>query len=336
MSAGRRVLVIGPDWQAGTTESVARAFTACGCTVNTAALRIHLPLPLPPKIAWRMEGWLPRMTLAHCYRHNHRLALAAGSAAAYDLIFVLFGSYLRAETIAELRARTRTRLVLWVLDDPFIGWSAVPALRAEMLAAYRQYHRVYVFDGYYVAALRAHFGDRCACLPLAYDDGIFAPATGVEKEFPAAFVGERFPNRVALLRELPGPVHTFGGYFGDLPNCVRHSRVTPAEANTIYQRTVVNLNCNHPQSVWGTNTRTYEVAGAGGMLLNDARPDLAGQFVAGEEMEYYSSPGEAAEKLRFYLQHPERAAALGARAAARAKREHTFTHRMRQVLADCP
>ncbi|HNW93996.1 MAG TPA: glycosyltransferase, partial [bacterium] len=183
----------------------------------------------------------------------------------------------------------------------------------------------------------AHTGVSCHYLPLAYDDAVFAPATEqAAKQYQVVMVGERFPLRAACLAALDGVVaDVWGGDFRDVPNCRCHPPVPPAAANRIYQQAVLCFNAHHPQSVWDSNARVFEVAGAGGCLLTDAKQALTGQFRIGEEVLTYSSPAEFADKARFLLAHPEVAAAIGARAAQRARREHTYAARIRRLLADC-
>lgn len=326
-----KVFLVGPDWSAWTTRSLERAFIANGGTVTR--FDCH----------WRAEraGWrrverliwrlLPDANMPYYRWRNHR-ELPARVPADCDLVFVVIGDWLRAETVHELKSRTRARLALWVMDDPFIRWDDPPVLRTQQLRALADYDAVFVFDSYHLASLNGHFGGKFHHLPLAYDETVYRPLD-LAKRYPVSFVGARYPNRHRLLRAIEDVgCEVWGGPFPGIRNLRHHPPAPAPVANEIYNQTVVNVNLNHEQSIWGTNLRTFEVPGSGGFLLTDLKRELPDLLVPGKEVETYASDGEFREKVRYYLDHPDEAARIAAAGHRRAAAEHTYACRIKTVL----
>lgn len=326
------VTVVGPNWAAGTTASLARAFTACGVSASAVHYAYWEPLCGVRKIgSWQRRLW-PQAADRRCCRITHERVLQACSEGC-DLLFIIIGHTVSAETVVDIRRKYGTKAVLWVVDDPFIAWNSPPTFRQELYKLMAACDSVCVFDEYYCAAITAHTGIPCRYLPLAYDESIFIPDPDTNKRYQVAMVGARFPLRAACLAALDDvTVDVWGGDFRDMANCRCHQPVPSSAANTIYNQAVVCFNANHQQSIWDNNTRVFEVAGAGGCLLTDSKQALAQQFRIGEEVLAYDSPRDFADKARYLLAHPAAVAAIGARAVARARAEHTFTQRVRTVL----
>lgn len=330
MNVPLRVCVAGPRWVAQTTESVAAAFAADGATVQCVHYAYWEPLCGIRRLGSWQRRYFRGAADRRCRRITHERILAA-CAGGCDLLFVVIGDTVAAETVHSVRDRHGARTALWLVDDPLVVWEQPPRFREETCAAAAAYDRVYVFDDYYLPALRAHTGADCRHLPLAYDETIFSPAVE-EKRYQVVMVGEWSAQRAACLAALDGvAADVWGGHFRDVRNCTCHPRVTPAAACTIYRQATVCFNANHPQSIWDCNTRVFEVTGAGGCLLTDARSNLPAYYQAGEELLVYSTPRECADLVRHLLAHPEEAACIGARGAERALREHTFRARMHGV-----
>lgn len=345
--SGPRVLLIGPGWIGGTQAAVASALTELGATVvefceDDDFLWNGQPRP-------RAQQWCDRLTerllgrerfARHAFRAAYRVndrRLRALGVTDYDLVLVLSGGLVHHETVHWLKAAARAPLFLWQWDDPFMAWGNPPRARTEALLAYPAYDRIFVFDSYYVPRLHSHFPRvAVAHLPLAYDPQVYLPAMAapVEPVYPLAFVGWGFAGRVEMLRPLRGSgLNLWGSGWGELAACVRGGVIPPAETARVYQRAGVVININHPQSVWSTNTRTFEVPGCGACLLTDAKRELADYFVPDREVAIFNSAAELQEKCRWYLAHPVERAALAAAGLTRARGEHTYAHRLRRVLA---
>lgn len=75
------------------------------------------------------------------------------------------------------------------------------------------------------------------------------------------------------------------------------------EMPKVFACSKINLNPSLRCIQSGIPLRALDVMGAGGFLLSNYQPELAEQFVDGEEMVLYESVEDAFEKARFYLEH---------------------------------
>src|SRR5262249_23732709 len=82
----------------------------------------------------------------------------------------------------------------------------------------------------------------------------------------------------------------------------------------------------------GANQRVYEIAGVGRCQLCDAKADLKPLFEEDREIVLYRTLPELREKALALLADPARAAELGQRGRQRALAEHTWTHRVRELV----
>jgi spore maturation protein CgeB len=94
----------------------------------------------------------------------------------------------------------------------------------------------------------------------------------------------------------------------------------------------VCLNTLHYGEVDGLNCRAFEIAGCGGFQLISDVPAIAEHFEPDEEIVVFRSVDEMVEKARHYAGHPEAAREIAARGRARAHRDHTYEHRLADIL----
>ena len=80
------------------------------------------------------------------------------------------------------------------------------------------------------------------------------------------------------------------------------------------------------------NMRLYEATGMGCMLLTDRKRNLHELFEPGKEVAVYSSPDECRETIAYYLDHESERRAVAEAGHARTLCEHTYVHRMQELL----
>lgn len=108
-------------------------------------------------------------------------------------------------------------------------------------------------------------------------------------------------------------------YYDDLP--------------AIYGATAINFNATSRQMKAAVNQRVFDVPAAGGFLLTDFKEQLAEVLEPGKESVCYHHPGEIPDLVRFYLNHPEARKQIIERGRARVLGEHTYRHRLQEMLA---
>ena len=83
---------------------------------------------------------------------------------------------------------------------------------------------------------------------------------------------------------------------------------------------------------YANNMRLYEATGVGTLLVTDAKDNLASLFEPGKEVVAYHSPEEAIEIIDYYLGHKEERNAIAKAGQERTLREHTYRHRMQELI----
>ena len=79
--------------------------------------------------------------------------------------------------------------------------------------------------------------------------------------------------------------------------------------------------------------RVFELAAVGTPQLSDAKGDIARHFTADREIVLYRSVGELRDRARALLADEALRRSLAAAARARALAEHTWTHRIEELLS---
>jgi spore maturation protein CgeB len=117
-------------------------------------------------------------------------------------------------------------------------------------------------------------------------------------------------------------------------------RVDPSEYVKIFNASAINLNLHSSMERDGVepngdfvNPRTFELAAAGAFQLVDERTLLPEKFEIGNEMITFANRVELEQKIDYYLAHPEERKAIAERSRKRALTEHTYVHRVQEMLS---
>lgn len=151
-----------------------------------------------------------------------------------------------------------------------------------------------------------------------------------------AFAGHCSTSRwVALnqLRQVGVPLDVFGP--GSRPRWFGKSRdmLSSLQLGAIYRRYFLNFNLLQPENTeHGLNLRAFEVAMAGGLGCYPRVPDLERSFVAGEEVVAYESLEDLVAQWKALVERPEIAARIAEAGWRRARRDHDFRNRAREIL----
>jgi spore maturation protein CgeB len=80
------------------------------------------------------------------------------------------------------------------------------------------------------------------------------------------------------------------------------------------------------------NMRLFEATGMGTLLITDWKRNLHAMFDLEKEVATYRGPEECWEKVAYYLCHPEEREAVARAGRERTLRQHTYHHRMQELL----
>jgi spore maturation protein CgeB len=243
-----------------------------------------------------------------------------------DMVLVFKGATLAPEDVRELRGRFGGRWVNWFPDDPHrieLSLSLAPAYDVFFT------HDSSSVERHRQAGARAHY------LTFGCDPSYHRPLDGSRRWCaPLVFVGSRDPVRervVEAARDLGltarGPGWPGGPVYGD--DFVRALSGATVGLN-IHQHFG---EAGDPASYGtGANMRVFELAAVGTPQLCDAKGDIARHFTPDREIALYRSVAELRERARFLLADATARRSLARAARERALAEHTWRHRMEELL----
>lgn len=195
---------------------------------------------------------------------------------------------------------------------------------------------------HFVPRLRA-MGIASEYFRIGFDTRVLELLGPVTPDIDASFVGgisrhhgKALPMLEYLARHTP--ISFFGYGAGSLN---RQSPIVPRHKGEVWgldmyralarSRVTLNRHINVAEN-FANNMRLYEATGVGSLLITDRKDNLGELFEIGKEVVAYDSPEEAAELIRYYTAHPEEARAIAQAGQARTLREHTYQHRMVELL----
>ncbi|MBI1952748.1 MAG: glycosyltransferase [Candidatus Omnitrophica bacterium] len=278
------------------------------------------------------ERWLAK-------RDQRLLALARQ--AQPELILILRGETLSASLLRALKASTRAPLITWWLDNPF---------RFPIEDRLPLIDHFYLFDRSYLPDLKKAGARTVSFLPCACDETVYRPlalSPLQRRRFHSevAFVAWHAPGRDRMVQALAefdlkvwgrgwGSPQVRASLNGAWRRVVSPERYVPDRTTArIYNAASMGLNVHDEQARQaGLNARAFELLGCGTFELTDHVPGMEELLTPEREVATYRSPGEAREKVSYYLRHPEEARRMAQEGRRRVLQEHTYLHRMRTLL----
>ncbi|MCR5477432.1 MAG: DUF3880 domain-containing protein, partial [Lachnospiraceae bacterium] len=112
-----------------------------------------------------------------------------------------------------------------------------------------------------------------------------------------------------------------------------HGGVTSLDQMPIvFRRSRINLNLTMRSIETGLPQRIWDVLGAGGFLLTDARADLPENLVPGVHLETFGDEAELVEKVRYYLEHSAERETIARAGYEEVCRAGTVLHRVMEMV----
>jgi spore maturation protein CgeB len=236
--------------------------------------------------------------------------------------------FLTPQKMAELRPYTKL----------IVGQIASPLPPDAYL---KGYDLILTSFPHFVPRLRAK-GIASEYFRIGFDTRVLELLGTPEQDIQASFVGgisrhhgKALPILEYLARTTP---IEFFGYGADKlerssPIIARHhGEVWGLEMYRTLARSRVTLNRHiNVAENYANNMRLYEATGVGSLLITDLKDNLGKLFEVGKEVVAYTSPEEAAELIRYYIDHPDEASAIAHAGQARTLREHTYQQRIEEL-----
>jgi spore maturation protein CgeB len=267
-----------------------------------------------------------------------------------DLVIVFNGlNYVAATTVQQLRKRGM-RTAVWFTDDPYYAdLSGAIALNYDIVFT----QELSCVDWYRsLGCMEVHY------MPLAASMEIYRPQrVDGQLHTDICFLGSGYRNRIALFDAIAPLLASHktlivGRWWERLEQYkllkpfIRDEEawLTAEDTNYRYASARIVINCHRAYDddeinsnqlriqALSPNPRTFEIAAAGALQLVDARADLARFYMSGQEVETFSSSGELADKINYYLQHEGQRKQIALKGLARTVREHTYISRLQELL----
>lgn len=197
-------------------------------------------------------------------------------------------------------------------------------------------------------------------LPWCTNPRVYRPSSvSTDYRSDVCLVGQGFPNRMALLNAIAPAlerlhVKLIGDWtgWGDalaprLKRFVRPGVYDAGEVARYFCGAAINLNIHRdpmPETMPNNrnsrrvparspNNRLFDIAACGAFqLVDDSRPDIRRLYREGEEVVLFHDARDLAEKIEYYLAHPDERRRIAEAARRRTLWEHTFRHRLAVIV----
>lgn len=246
-----------------------------------------------------------------------------------DVFFTVKGIGITADLLRQIR-ETGTRTVMYYPDVIFNHTGVF----AESFSEYDIFITTKTFQLDHLERLLGR--EHVAYVPHGYVDAVHRPVFDniTEKDYRVdlLYAGNHSPYKQRWLEAaLPGlpesRVEIIGNRWqekassGPLSHCEmlgERKGIAYAEAIQL-ARINIAIHFGPTSSRWEdrVSTRTFEIPACKGFMLHIDNEEVREFFTPGEEIDVFSTPEELANKIRFYLAHPELRAQMIERAYAR-------------------
>lgn len=325
----------------GTSDFYSRHLNALGCEAEDMIVNC-----MTLQAAWAKQNNVPFSRLA--MRIPHRafrlpligkffsnlpglldVAIAQVKKAKPDVLYCQDLSFFPGEVLKKLKQSVRL----------IVGQIACPLPPESFI---KGYDLILTSFPHFVPRLRA-FGMASEYFRIGFDTRVLEKLGEIPKDIDASFVGgisrhhdKAVPVLEYLAHNTPIQFFGYGADSLDTDSPIRarhHGEVWGLDMYRALARSRITLNRHiNVAENNANNMRLYEATGVGTLLLTDRKDNLGELFEIGKEVVAYSTAEEAAELIRYYLNHPEEAQTIARAGQARTLREHTYRHRMEELV----
>jgi len=173
-------------------------------------------------------------------------------------------------------------------------------------------------------------GSRCILTPaIPMNPSLLRKLDNQEKLYDATFVGTLHSYRRDYLADMASRGITVSYLGGGNENKLPYARMVK-----VFNQSRINLNFASGEGRRIIVGRVFEVTLCGGFLLTEYHPDLEHWFEIGREIVCFETAAEAAEKIRYHLQHSDEREEIAARGYSRALRDYSGPEILRKLFLE--
>ena len=171
--------------------------------MNILIITYELPI-LWPDFAMDIKESGNNVDIVHYKKDESNNIINKTKSNNYDLIIVIKGEYVESKTIKEIKICSDAKIVLWIIDDPYLRWSDCNGPTFNKIAAkcYKEYDKIYIFDTFYKDRLINSGFRNTHYLPFAYSPLYYKNVSIDNKLYDISFLGRGYKSRAKILMKL--------------------------------------------------------------------------------------------------------------------------------------
>lgn len=307
-----------------------RAFEAIGCTVFFIPTSEDLPF-------WAEVGycgWKINNRLYHWSFSKHLFARACDFRP--DVVFIYGSNWcVPANIIRQLKRKLGCKVIIWEVNNCFFQHH-----QAESISLYDHF---FVLDSYMIPVLKVAGVEQvqhlCACAdPEEHSVARLSEQDCKRYGSDICFVGSYSPERAQLFEVLTDyNLKIYGTGWenanSEISRCINFEPVYGLKKTKIYAGSKVSINFHGQHMIAGENFRVFEVATTGTAVSFSAyKPDLLQCFVPDKEIIIFENKEDLRRKIDYYLQNIDKLNSIAKASQKRILSEHTYIHRVYNIL----
>jgi len=337
-----RILYCGQNWYGSNARSCADALRRLGCEVLDIDEQTFFPqvTSFSSRVVRRLM-W-PRM-VNEFNRHILRMAEIFRP----DIFLAYKGNYIYVRTLREVRGRGIPLYTFFPDTSAFGHGKWLPKSLPE-------YDCIFHTKPFWYADVTKHINLKAGLfLPHGYNPYLHKPVEGDARDIAdygcdVSFIANhtRYKERILdrLLRLRPdldlriwGAGWTSRSESQSLRRCIKGFQLLGEPYARGVQTARINLAImtgviGRASSGDLTTSRTYTIPAVGGFMLHERNPEVLELYKQSKEIECFDSPEELAEKIEYYLAHPDEREQIARAGHARCVPAYSYDNRMAEIL----
>lgn len=337
-----RILLTGTNWYGSNARSCADSLRRLGCDVLDIDEETFFPAgnALSARVARRLL--MPWMA-----REFNIAILNAAKTFAYDFFLSMKGTHIERSTLRSL-ARNGQPLYNFFPDTSAFQWGR------RLPEALPEYSCVFFTKAFWLHDVTARISLRSAFfLPHGYDPilhRVFSLQRHDDSEYgcDVSFIGTYTSHKESILAELLrlrphlnlsiwGDRWTRKSTAPELRNSIKGFPLLGERYSRAIQVAKINLAIMSgvmPGASSGdlTTSRTYTIPASGGFMLHERNDEVLSLYEEGAEIECFDCAEELANKIDYYLAHPEERAKIAHAGHIRCVPAYSYDRRMADLL----
>ena len=337
-----RILFLGENWFGSCARACCYALRRAGCDVKDIDIQTLMP-------QWRQPSnrVITRLLRSRIIREYNDLILESALQFHPDIVLAFKGAFVNSSTLDALRS-SGVALYNYYPDTS-------PSAHGRHLASsIRAYDCVFYTKKFWGTSVPDGLGGRhMVYVPHGYDADVHRPLPLDSKDTQlygnkVLLVAGHTPEKEHLLSELMrfrpdidlqiyGPRWTEFSRSPNLRICTRGVPLYGSQYSKAIAAAAVCLGIMSGK-VRGvtqgdeTTTRSFEIPACGGFMLHERTSELLEQYEEGHEVACFGSVEELAEKIDYYLAHPEERKAIAHAGHLRCVPAYSYDRRMAEIL----